>query len=63
MLIETKYIQQLDGVFCSKLKRTGVKGGVCLSPFNTQPVHKLFQLFKRPQLLTKMKTATSEDNV
>lgn len=63
VLIETKYIQQLNSVFCSKLKSTRASGGVCFSPFNTQRVHKHFQLFKRPQLPTKRKTATSEDTV
>lgn len=62
MLMETKYTQQLNSVFCSTLESSaGAKGRVSLGCFNTQRIHKHFQLFKRLQLL--MEPVATEENV
>lgn len=60
--MKTKYTQQLSSVFCSKLESSaGAKARVSLSWFNTQRIHKHFQLFKRLQLL--MEPVATKDNV
>lgn len=59
MLMEKVYIAAKQCV--QVRKQRGAKGRVSLSCFNTQRIHKHFQLFKRLQLL--MEPVATEDNV